>query len=111
MTAASTTLSGAPASASKPGLTLPLCLAVSVVVSALYVIKYKHENRLLTTRIELLRSERRQLDMEWSQLTIEEAALAHHGRIETLARDQLGMSEPRDYVVVGPPPAKPGERK
>jgi cell division protein FtsL len=82
------------------GLTVPLALALLGVVSALAVVRVKHENRKLTMELEKLRVQHGQLDMEWAQLQLEEAALAHHGRIEQLARDQLGMAEPRDYLVV-----------
>lgn len=84
-------------------LLLPLLLSVLVILSALAVVRVKHENRLLTTRLESLRREHDRLEMEWAQLQLEEAALAHHGRIEALARGQLGMSEPRDYVIVERP--------
>ncbi len=80
--------------------TLLMGLAALTILSALFVVRVKHENRLLTTEIERQRQERDRLEMEWSQLQLEEAALAHHGRIEALAREQLGMSEPRDYVIV-----------
>ena len=86
--------------ARRPGLTMPLFLGLAVLVSALAVVRVKHENRLLTTESEKLRVEHERLDMEWSQLQLEEAALAQHGRIDRIAREQLGMSEPRDYVVV-----------
>ncbi|MGQ0621476.1 MAG: cell division protein FtsL [Panacagrimonas sp.] len=82
-------------------LLLPLALGVLVLASALGVIRVKHENRALTTEISQARVEREQLQMEWSQLQLEEAALSHHARIERAARENLGMSEPRDYVVVG----------
>ena len=96
--------------ASRGGMLLPLLLAILVVLSALAVVRVKHENRLQTTEIDRLRQEHDRLEMEWSQLQLEEAALANHGRIEALARDQLGMSEPRDYVVVEQPRAR-GLRK
>ena len=32
---------------------------------------------------------------------LEEAALSHHARIERMAQDNLGMTEPHEYVVVG----------
>lgn len=92
-----------PSPVSGNSLTVPLLLALATILLALGVVYVKHENRLLTTEVERLRTERDRLDMEWSQLQLEEAALAHHARIETLARDQLGMSEPRDYVVVEQP--------
>lgn len=85
------------------GLFLPLLLALLVIFSALAVVRVKHENRLLTMDIERLRVARERIDMEWAQLQLEEAALAHHGRIEELARGSLGMSEPRDYQIVAEP--------
>ncbi|MDB5969573.1 MAG: ftsL [Hydrocarboniphaga sp.] len=92
-----------PSPVSGNSLTVPLLLALASILLALGVVYVKHQNRLLTTEVERLRTERDRLDMEGSQLQLEEAALAHHARIETLARDQLGMSEPRDYVVVEQP--------
>jgi cell division protein FtsL len=82
------------------GLLLPLCLGLLVFASALMVVRVKHENRSLTSDIERARVERERLQMEWSQLQLEEAALSHHARIERAAREQLGMAEPRDYVIV-----------
>lgn len=82
------------------GLLLPLLLGVLVLASALSVIRVKHENRALTTDIERAREDRERLQMEWSQLQLEEAALSHHARIERAARETLGMAEPRDYVIV-----------
>jgi cell division protein FtsL len=82
------------------GLITPLILALAVIASALAVIRVKHENRMLTSEIEKQRTERERLEMEWSQLQLEEAALSHHARIERMSRDNLEMSEPRDYVIV-----------
>lgn len=82
------------------GLLLPLVLSVLVIGSALWAIRIKHENRSLTTDIERARVERERMQMEWSQLQLEEAALSHHARIERAAHEQLGMAEPRDYVIV-----------
>lgn len=82
------------------GLLLPLVLSVLVIGSALWAIRIKHENRSLTTDIERARVDRERMQMEWSQLQLEEAALSHHARIERAAREQLGMAEPRDYVIV-----------
>jgi cell division protein FtsL len=82
------------------GLLVPLVLAALVIASALYAVRIKHDNRTLTTELERARVERERMQMEWSQLQLEEAALAHHARVERAAREQLGMAEPRDYVIV-----------
>jgi cell division protein FtsL len=83
---------------------LPLALAIAVVVSALAVIRTKHENRGMVAELEGLRAEQQRLEMEWAQLQLEEATLAHNARVERVAREQLGMTEPRDYVIVSQRP-------
>lgn len=77
-----------------------LLLALLVLGSALAVVQVKHENRRLVSEIERLREERERLRVEWSQLQLEEATLASHGRIEAAARAELGMAEPRRYLIV-----------
>lgn len=83
---------------------VPLALAVAVIVSALAVVRTKHENRALVAELETLRVEHERLEMEWAQLQLEEATLAHNNRVDKLAREQLGMTEPRDYVIVSARP-------
>lgn len=85
-------------------LMVPLALAVAVIVSALAVVRTKHENRALVAELETLRVEHERLEMEWAQLQLEEATLAHNNRVDKLAREQLGMTEPRDYVIVSARP-------
>jgi len=85
-------------------LVVPLVLTTAVVVSSLAVIRTKHENRALVSELEMLRGVRERLDMEWAQLQLEEATLSHNARLDRIAREQLGMTEPRDYVIVGAPP-------
>lgn len=85
-------------------LILPLLLLTAVVGSSLAVIRTKHENRALVTALEKLRGERERLDMEWAQLQLEEATLSHNARVDRIAREQLGMTEPQDYVIVGGQP-------
>lgn len=82
------------------GLLLPMLLGALVMGSALWAIRVKHENRSLTTEIERTRTERERLQMEWAQLQLEEAALSHHARIESAARENLDMAEPRNYTIV-----------
>ena len=85
-------------------LILPLALALAVIVSALAVVRTKHENRALVNELEVLRLDRERIEMEWAQLQLEEATLAHNARVERIAREQLNMVEPRDYVIVGQQP-------
>ena len=83
---------------------IPLALSVAVVISALAVIRTKHENRGMVAELEGLRGEQQRLEMEWAQLQLEEATLAHNARVERIAREQLGMTEPRDYLIVSQAP-------
>jgi cell division protein FtsL len=79
-----------------------VALALMVLVSAVVVVKTKHENRTLVHELEQVRAERARLETEWAQLQLEEATLAQHGRVEQIAREQIGMSEPRTTVIVQP---------
>ena len=79
---------------------MPLLLVVLVIVSALAVVRIKHENRAAVTELSLLSTEKERLEMEWAQLQLEEATLSHHARIEKVAREQIGMIEPREYAVI-----------
>lgn len=81
-------------------LMMPLLLVVLVIVSALAVVRIKHENRAAVTELNILSNEKERLEMEWAQLQLEEATLSHHARIEKVAREQIGMIEPREYAVV-----------
>ncbi|MGH8456500.1 MAG: cell division protein FtsL [Stenotrophobium sp.] len=85
-------------------LMLQLLLTALVVLSALAVVRVKFENRELVTQMDGLRSERERINMEWSQLQLEEATLASHTRVEKIAREKLGMVEPKDYVTVSAKP-------
>ena len=80
-----------------------LALVVAVTGSAVIVVQTKHENRTLVHELDQLRAEKARLETEWAQLQLEEATLAHHGRVEQIARDKLRMTEPRDTRVVKAP--------
>lgn len=81
-------------------LAFTAALALIVMGSALIVVKTKHENRTLVYQLEQLRLEKARLETEWAQLQLEEATLAHHGRVEQIARDKLRMTEPQDTQIV-----------
>ena len=85
---------------SRPGLMVPLFLGAALLGSAVMVVQVKNDNRRLTNEGTQLRETREALDVEWSQLQLEEAAHSSHSRIETSARNQLKMVEPRETVMV-----------
>jgi len=59
--------------------------------SAVQLVLYRHESRKLFVELQALRDQRQLLDQEWGQLLLEQATWATHVRIESLARDSLGM--------------------
>ena len=75
-------------------------VGLAVLISSVVVVKSKHENRRLVTELTDLRAERERLDTEWSQLQLEEATLANHGRVEQIAHEKLSMTAPKDTVIL-----------
>ena len=68
--------------------------AVVCVISALALIKTKHESRRLFVELEALTDERDRLNIEWGQLQIEQSTWATHARIEQVATDDLSLVRP-----------------
>jgi cell division protein FtsL len=87
---------------------VPMVLALAVMASALAVVQVKHQTRKATTQLDALRQERERLDLEWTQLQLEQATLAQDGRVDELARRQFGMVDPIDYQIVRQEPAHAG---
>lgn len=85
-------------------LTTLALLSAVVMVSALWVVHNKQTHRRLTTERDQLRAVRLQLEQEWAQLQLEEAALASHVRVERSARERWGMTDPALPVVIQNPP-------
>jgi len=72
-----------------------LMIGAAVVVSGIAAVYAKHETRKLYTELQALHQERDQLEMEWGQLQIEQSTWSTHARVERLAREEIGMGEPR----------------
>jgi cell division protein FtsL len=86
-------------------IALAVVLLAGVVGSGIELVTTAHESRRLFGELELLRLEGDRLRDEWSALTLEVSTLAGHARIDTIAREQLGLIEPdehRLYVEVVP---------
>jgi cell division protein FtsL len=71
-----------------------LLLLLTVIVSAIAVVWARHESRALFIQLTQLQSQRDALNIEFGQLELEQATWAEPGRIESLARQQLGMVNP-----------------
>ncbi|MHB8424207.1 MAG: cell division protein FtsL [Gammaproteobacteria bacterium] len=79
-------------------------LIVAVFLSALAVIDARNENRMLFARLQQLRQQRDQINVEWGQLLLEQSTWSTHARIEQVATRKLGMVMPQhvEIVVVHP---------
>ncbi len=81
-------------------LAAALLLAVAVVGSGIWVVSAKHEARQLFAELEELKREKDRLQIDWGRLQLEESTYATHARIESLAREQGGMSAPSDAQIL-----------
>ena len=55
---------------------------------------FSHLNRQTTSGLEVLLTERDELDIEWRNLVLEQNSLAEHSTIETKAKKLLQMKRP-----------------
>ncbi|WP_286233484.1 cell division protein FtsL [Thalassotalea sediminis] len=69
-------------------------LLLAVVFSAFAVIYFTHLNRQSTSHLEVLLTERDELDIEWRNLLLEQNSLAEHSAIESKAEKVLNMEKP-----------------
>lgn len=73
---------------------LTYLMLVLVVSSAFAVIYFTHLNRQSTSQLEVLLTERDELDIEWRNLLLEQNSLAEHSEIENKAATMLNMARP-----------------
>ena len=80
---------------------LSYVLMILVVASAFAVIFFTHINRQTTSELEILLTERDELDIEWRNLLLEQNSLAEHSAIESQAVKLLKMKRPNaDFEVI-----------
>jgi cell division protein FtsL len=79
-------------------LGLPV-LWLAVLASAIAVVRARHEARTLFVQLEQLSADRDRLNIEWSQLQLEQSAWSNHGFVERVASDRLHMTLPRPEEV------------
>ena len=75
-------------------------LSLAILVSAVAVVQAKHKTRETAHELQLERVERDKLSTEWAQLQLEESAWANPDRVAQVARRELSMVQPRNYVVL-----------
>ena len=85
-------------------LALQSALAVAVLVSAVALVEMQHRHRVLFIELQSLERDRDELDVEWGRLQLEQSTWATHERVQTLAREKLGLRVPpvEEIVLVTP---------
>ena len=80
-------------------------LLILVVISAFSVIYYTHVNRQTTSELEVLLSQKDELNIEWRNLLLEQNSLAEHSEIESKAKRLLKMKRPdsKSEVIISLP--------
>ncbi len=81
------------------GRAMVFALLVAVVSSALGVVWSRHENRVLFVQLTALQNQRDDLNIEYGRLELEQATHAEPRRIDSEARQKLGMLEPRPQDI------------
>ena len=69
-------------------------LLLAVVASAIAVVWARHQGRIAFVQLTQLQNQRDGLNVEYGRLELEQATWAAPGRIEQIARSQLGMIDP-----------------
>ena len=86
---------------------LNLLLVILLVGCALSLVNAQYNARRLFIEIERAQSQARQLDIEWSQLQLDQSTLGKHARIEDVARREINMqpltAARTQYLTVGAP--------
>ncbi len=73
-----------------------------VLAQALGVIYIKQTKRTLHAKLQNLYTQRDKLQVEWSQLLLEEGTWQTNARVERVARQKLGMVIPDKVNVILP---------
>ena len=71
---------------------LNVVLTTLLVGCALSVVNARYQRNHLVNDLEKLASQQRQLDIDWSQLQLDQSTLGKNERIEQIARTELNMA-------------------
>mgnify|MGYP006318046627 CR=1 FL=1 len=69
-----------------------LLLTALLVLSALTVVFIQHKSRSLFIAFEVSQTHARQLELDWTQLQLDQSTLSKSERVENISREQLGMA-------------------
>lgn len=75
-------------------------IILGIILSGLGQVYSKHRSRELFQELETLRAHRDNLQMEWTQLQLEQSALASEAVVDYAARTRLDMVVPAPIDVV-----------
>ena len=75
-------------------------LAAAVLISAVWVIKTKHQSRQFFVELEALGREQDRLQVDWGRLQLEESTVGAHSLVETTARERLAFELPRPEQII-----------
>ncbi len=79
------------------GITILIAL---VIVTALGIVHVRHQNRVRFVELQNLYTERDRLNVEWTQLLLEQATWSLHHVVDKEARTKLDMvTPPADEIV------------
>jgi cell division protein FtsL len=73
---------------------LNIFFVMALIVCALGVVTSQHMVRKLFMALEKEKEIEQKLEVEWGRLQLEQSTLIMHGRIEQIAKGQLGMAVP-----------------
>ena len=69
-------------------------LLVALLGSAIAVVMTQHQARSLYIRLHEMQEQTRKLEVERTELQLEQSTLSAHGRVEAVARERLCMAIP-----------------
>jgi len=70
---------------------LNLLLLVALLASCVFLVRVSHDARRLFAELDKAQTEERQLESDFERLKAEKQSQATPSRVETVARNQLGM--------------------
>lgn len=70
---------------------LQIFLVIALVLSALMLVNARYQSRRLFVELEFELTQAKQLEVEWSQLQLDQSSLGKHARIEASAKHDLNM--------------------
>ena len=85
-------------------LTATGLLWLAVLVSAVAVVRARHESRTQFVQLERLSAERDALNITWGQDQIEQSTWSNHGYVETVASERkfMKLPKPDEIRIVAP---------